>query len=189
MVTGAACGRSGRPPAGSDLRHRARESESHIDHSRIRCRCVWRHSTRSFQAPSGSPAAALMTLTIARLTRCGSRADKVRRALVCHECCQVGVDSLCRSTAFAIRVRRTIEKPRGLTTERVGNLLQPARSDAVRTLLVFLDLLERKADCVSERLLAHPEHLPTHPDATSHMLVGRPRLFFGRGFFRHSITH
>jgi hypothetical protein len=51
------------------------------------------------------------------------------------------------------------------------DLLQSARADAVRTLLVFLDLLKRQAKCVAEIRLAHCQHHPAHAHPAADVLV------------------
>jgi hypothetical protein len=43
------------------------------------------------------------------------------------------------------------------------NLMQSARPDAIRALLVFLHLLERETERFRQFLLAHAKHLPPHP--------------------------
>ena len=54
-----------------------------------------------------------------------------------------------------------------------GDLLQPARADAVGALLVFLHLLEGQTERVAELFLAHAQHHPAHAHAAAHMLVDR----------------
>jgi hypothetical protein len=57
-------------------------------------------------------------------------------------------------------------------------MLQPARTDPVRTILVFLHLLERQTESVSKLPLAHPGHHPAHAHPTAYMFVrGVWRLF------------
>jgi hypothetical protein len=53
----------------------------------------------------------------------------------------------------------------------VRNLLQPARADAVRALLVLLYLLESHAKSIPELLLAHRKHHSTHAHAIAHMRI------------------
>ncbi len=50
-------------------------------------------------------------------------------------------------------------------------MLQPARADAVRALLVFLDLLKRQAKCVAEIRLAHCQYHPAHAHPAADVLV------------------
>ena len=57
--------------------------------------------------------------------------------------------------------------------QRVGHRLQPAGADAVRALLVFLDLLKRDAELVAELLLAQAEHLPAHAHPAADIDVRR----------------
>jgi hypothetical protein len=49
--------------------------------------------------------------------------------------------------------------------------MQPARADAVRALLVLLDLAEGQAEVASELPLADPERLPALPHALTDMGV------------------
>src|SRR5262249_41304233 len=55
----------------------------------------------------------------------------------------------------------------------MGDVLQAARPHTVRSLLVFLHLLERDTEPVAECRLAHSEHHPAHPDAAAHVFVDR----------------
>ena len=55
--------------------------------------------------------------------------------------------------------------------EDARNLLQPARADAVRALLVLLHLLKGEAQRVAQALLAHPDEHPAHADPAANMLV------------------
>src|SRR5467141_1048278 len=50
-------------------------------------------------------------------------------------------------------------------------MLQPARADAVRALLVFLDLLKRQAKCAAESRLAHCQHHPAHAHPAADVLL------------------
>ena len=62
---------------------------------------------------------------------------------------EIGIDALRRCPFVAGQAGPPLEKPRGLTVKRVGDLFQPTRTDAIRSVLVFLDLLERYPNCVS----------------------------------------
>ena len=53
------------------------------------------------------------------------------------------------------------------------DLLQAARPHAVRSLLVFLHLLEREPEPIGELRLAHSEYHPTHPDPAAYVFVDR----------------
>jgi hypothetical protein len=59
-------------------------------------------------------------------------------------------------------------------------VLQAGGADAVGPLLVFLDLLERQPEGVSEIGLAHIKHEPSDAHAAANMLVDRIK-----GAFRH----
>ena len=74
---------------------------------------------------------------------------------------------------LARRVRRAVEEERHRHLQDVRDLLQPARADPVRALLVFLHLLEGQAERVAELFLAHAQHHPAHPHPRAHVLVGR----------------
>src|SRR5437667_8798885 len=50
-------------------------------------------------------------------------------------------------------------------------MLQPARADAVRAFLVFLDLLKRQAKCAAEIRLAHCQHHPAQAHPAADVLV------------------
>jgi len=53
----------------------------------------------------------------------------------------------------------------------MGELLQSARRDAVGASLVFLQLLEGKAECGTQLLLAHCKHLAAQAHAAANVLV------------------
>jgi hypothetical protein len=53
---------------------------------------------------------------------------------------------------------------------------QPARTDAVHSFLIFLELLKREPKRVTELFLAHPEHHSTHPQPAADVPVDRVRL-------------
>ena len=67
--------------------------------------------------------------------------------------------------------RRAVEEERDRDLQDVGNLLQPAGTDPIGALLVFLDLLERQAERIPKLLLAHAEHHSAHSDPAPHMFV------------------
>ena len=71
------------------------------------------------------------------------------------------------------RVRRAVEEERHRHLQDVRDLLQAARADPVRALLVFLHLLKGQAERVAELLLTHAEHHPTHTHPRAHVLVRR----------------
>ena len=50
-------------------------------------------------------------------------------------------------------------------------MLEPARTDAIRPLFVFLDLLERQTECTAELFLAHMQHKSTHAHSVADMLL------------------
>jgi hypothetical protein len=58
--------------------------------------------------------------------------------------------------------------------QNVRDLLQPARSDAVGALLVFLHLLEGETEPIGQLLLAHCKHHAAHAHPTANMLVDGP---------------
>src|SRR5690606_14855265 len=76
-----------------------------------------------------------------------------------------------RESAGAILARSILEEERDRHVEYRRNRLQAARADAVRALLIFLDLLECDAEQLSELLLAHAEHVAAQPDATADVHV------------------
>ena len=57
------------------------------------------------------------------------------------------------------------------TCRMLGDLLQPARSDAVSALLVFLHLLEREAERIAQFSLAHCKHHAAHAHPAADVLV------------------
>jgi hypothetical protein len=59
----------------------------------------------------------------------------------------------------------------------VGDLLQPARPHTVRALLVFLHLLERKVEFISQIGLAHIQHDSAHSRLTTCLLMGLEDFF------------
>jgi hypothetical protein len=67
--------------------------------------------------------------------------------------------------------RRAFEEERHRDLQDVGDLLQPARADAARALLVFLDLVKRQAKCVAEFRLAQCQYHPAHAHPGADVLV------------------
>jgi hypothetical protein len=59
------------------------------------------------------------------------------------------------------------------------NLLQSARAEPVRALLVFLYLLKREAELLAQLLLADAQHHPPHTHPAADVLVERVRGLFG----------
>jgi hypothetical protein len=53
------------------------------------------------------------------------------------------------------------------------DVLQAARPHTVRSLFVFLHLLEREPEPIGERRLAHSEHHATHSDPAAYVFVDR----------------
>ena len=70
-------------------------------------------------------------------------------------------------------------------------MLQAARADAIRSVLVFLHLLEGDPEAVGELLLAHSEHLPAHPDPAPYVFVDGVSQSFDHCLFHGSseVTH
>ena len=52
-------------------------------------------------------------------------------------------------------------------------MLQAARANAIRSLLIFLHLLERDAECIAKSRLAHAKHHSTRSHPAAHVLVDR----------------
>src|SRR5439155_11579848 len=84
-------------------------------------------------------------------------------------------------------MRSSFEEERHRHLQDVRDVLQTARADAVSALLVLLHLLERKAKCVPELLLAHAEHQPAHAHPAANVfvnwirdLLGHPATLRGR---------
>jgi hypothetical protein len=63
-------------------------------------------------------------------------------------------------------------------------VLQAARADAVRSLLIFLHLLECEPERIAELLLGHSENHPAHPDTAAHMLIDKVE-----GLIDHCLFH
>jgi hypothetical protein len=74
---------------------------------------------------------------------------------------------------LARQLRRTFEEERHRNLQYMGDVLQAARPHTVRSLLVFLHLLERNPEPVAELRLAHSEHHPTHSDPAAYVFVDR----------------
>jgi hypothetical protein len=70
-----------------------------------------------------------------------------------------------------VQVGRTLEEERYWNLQNVGDLLQPARSNAVGALLVFLHLLEGEAERIAKLLLAHCKHQAAHAHPTADVLI------------------
>jgi len=68
-------------------------------------------------------------------------------------------------------VGRAFEEERHRDLQDMRDVLQAARAHTVRSLLVFLDLLERDPEPIAELLLGHSEHQPAHPDPAAYVLV------------------
>jgi hypothetical protein len=86
-------------------------------------------------------------------------------------------------------VRRALEKERHWDLQKLRDVLQAARPDAVRSFLVFLHLLEREPEPVAELLLAHSEHQPAHPDPASHVFVNGVGDPLDHCFFHDTSTY
>jgi hypothetical protein len=65
-----------------------------------------------------------------------------------------------------------------------GSVLQATGTDAVGSLLVFLNLLEGQPEGVGDVGLAHIEHEPPHAQSAAHMLVDRIESAPGHLWFR-----
>src|SRR6516225_6895093 len=75
---------------------------------------------------------------------------------------------------------RALEEESYRHLQDVGDLLQPARSDAIDAGLVFLHLLVGDAERISQLLLAHCQHLAAHAHPSADVLVGRVRGLLSR---------
>jgi hypothetical protein len=69
--------------------------------------------------------------------------------------------------------RCSLKEKRHRYTKDLGQLMKAAGADAVGTLLVFLDLLERQSQTVGQLRLTEVEHKSTHADAATNMVVYR----------------
>jgi hypothetical protein len=82
---------------------------------------------------------------------------------------------------LARHLGRALKEERHRHLQDVGNLLQAARTNAVRPLLILLHLLERDPHCIAELRLAHAEHHSAHPHAIGHVFIDYvERLFYHR---------
>src|ERR1700730_10901955 len=81
--------------------------------------------------------------------------------------------------------RSSLEQKRDRDLKDFGDLLDAACSDPVGALLVFLNLLECKAQCFAEFFLTHTEHDAAHAHTTADIFVNRVGRF-GR-HFQHSL--
>jgi hypothetical protein len=66
-----------------------------------------------------------------------------------------------------------LKEKRNRHPQNLGDVLQAARTEAVRPFLVFLNLLKGNPEGVSELSLAHIEDEPSHAYTAADMLVGR----------------
>src|SRR5215470_10047948 len=83
-----------------------------------------------------------------------------------------GRGGLTGSIGPAARYRRgALEEECHRYLENVRNLLQAAGTDAVGSLLVFLNLLKCQPEGVAELFLAHAQHHATHPHTTTHVFI------------------
>ena len=78
-----------------------------------------------------------------------------------------------------MQIGRAFEEECDRDLQDVGDLLQPARADAIGALLVFLHLLKCKPERIAELLLAHAEHHAAHAHAAADVLVDRVRGLLG----------
>jgi hypothetical protein len=74
---------------------------------------------------------------------------------------------------LSARVRRSLEEELDWHLQYFRHSVQAARADPVRTLFIFLHLLERNAEHVAELCLGHAKHQPAHAHSASHVLVNR----------------
>ena len=84
----------------------------------------------------------------------------------------------------SVGVRCFLEEELDRDIEDLRYLEQPARADAVHTLLVFLHLLKREPHALAETLLAHPQKHTAQTDPAPHVLIHRVRLLAC-----HAFTH
>jgi hypothetical protein len=68
-------------------------------------------------------------------------------------------------------------------------IVQAARPDPVRAVLVFLDLLERQAEGGGKPALAHPDGQAADADPVADMLVDWARRFLGHAGLRQTAHH
>src|SRR5262249_10826483 len=69
------------------------------------------------------------------------------------------------------RRRAAVEQGRQRHAKRAGDLREPARADAVRAVLVFLDLLERHVEVMTELGLGQAALQAADSDVSSHQSV------------------
>jgi hypothetical protein len=81
--------------------------------------------------------------------------------------------SVFRPVAVTLQV---LEEEFNTNAQYPGQLEQPAGADAVSTLLVFLNLLERQAEMLSKLLLTHSQQHAPQPDPSPDMYVDRVRF-------------
>jgi hypothetical protein len=81
---------------------------------------------------------------------------------------QVRVGNLCNPSRLT---RHSVEEERNRHSKDLGYVLQPAGANAVGSLLIFLNLLERQSKRVRKIGLAHFEHQAAHPHAAADMPV------------------
>src|ERR1700730_3245925 len=79
--------------------------------------------------------------------------------------------SLGHAVGLRMEGRRALEEECHRDLQNMGNLLQPAGPYSVRSLLVFLHLLEGETQCATELFLAHRQHHAAHAHATADVLV------------------
>jgi hypothetical protein len=89
--------------------------------------------------------------------------------------------------------RHSVEEERNRHLKDLGDVLQPARANAVGPLLIFLNLLKRQSKRVRKSCLAHFEHQAPHPHAAADMPVDgiktASRHFGSQGSaIRHQLT-
>ncbi len=80
--------------------------------------------------------------------------------------------------------RRALEEERNRHAQDIGNMLQPAGTNSIGALLVFLDLLEGNPEILSQLLLAHADHHASHTHSASDVLVNRIGRLLGYGRHR-----
>ena len=76
----------------------------------------------------------------------------------------------CERTACAFKI---IEEILDGNLKNAGNLENPARSDPVNALFVFLDLLKSQSQRIGELVLAHAKEHPAKPHSRADMHVYR----------------
>src|SRR5262249_6436744 len=84
---------------------------------------------------------------------------------------------------LAWQVRRAFEEERHRDLQYMRDVLQAARAHTVRSLLVFLHLLEREPESIAELFLTHSEHHPTHSDPAAYVFVDRIGGLFDQCLF------